>query len=212
MACPAGRFGAIAGLTDASCSGSCHSGFYCPLASSNEKMLPCGGTGVYCPQGSLVPVGVTPGYYSVGSSVPSDENTMTGQERCERGFYCTRTEYPQPEGVHFEVHGGTRHPCPPGSFGSAEGLVSTTKPRAGEEYNSALLSDYKCSGLCEKGFYCPLNSTSGRQVPCPAGRYGATAGLADDHCTAICPMGHYCPLGSFEPVPCPAGTGQYSTV
>ncbi|CAM9183066.1 unnamed protein product, partial [Ectocarpus fasciculatus] len=68
------------------------------------------------------------------------------------------------------------------------------------------LSDYKCSGLCEKGFYCPLNSTSGRQVPCPAGRYGATAGLADDHCTAICPMGHYCPLGSFEPVPCPAGT------
>lgn len=203
--CPAGRFGAIAGLPDDSCSGPCLQGFYCPAGSTDEKAFPCGGTGVYCPVGSPKPVGVSPGYYSVGSTVPDDKNTRSHQLKCEPGFYCTLTEYPQPGGFHSDVAGGTRHPCPPGSYGAVAGLVSTTKPRDGHEYDAATDSDFICSGLCERGFYCPLNSTSSRQVPCPAGRYGATAGLVDDRCTAMCPMGHYCPLGAYEPIPCPAG-------
>jgi protocatechuate 3,4-dioxygenase beta subunit len=203
--CPAGRFGAIAGLPDASCSGPCHAGYYCPLASTAEEGLVCGGTGVFCPEASPLPVQVSRGYYSVGSTVPADADTRTGQAQCEAGFYCVLSDYPQPGGVHLDVRGGTRHPCPPGSYGADKGLLSTTRPREGHEFDVAADSDYICSGLCERGFYCPLNSTSARQAPCPAGRYGAAAGLADDACSAVCPMGHYCPLGSYAPVPCPSG-------
>jgi hypothetical protein len=31
---------------------------------------------------------------------------------------------------------------------------------------------FTCTGLCSPGYYCPLNSTSPMQTPCPAGTYG----------------------------------------
>jgi hypothetical protein len=30
---------------------------------------------------------------------------------------------------------------------------------------------YQCTGLCSSGYYCPMNSTSATQFPCPAGGY-----------------------------------------
>ena len=60
-------------------------------------------------------------------------------------------------------------------------------------------------GLCEKGFYCPVNSTSSTQEPCPAGRYGEIIGLTNALCTGLCPLGHYCPQASVQPIPCPSG-------
>ena len=56
-----------------------------------------------------------------------------------------------------------------------------------------------------RGYYCPYNSSSSRQYPCPAGTYGSSLGLSTPSCTDICPLGHYCPLGSPVPTPCPAG-------
>lgn len=61
-------------------------------------------------------------------------------------------------------------------------------------------------GKCAPGFYCPRNTTV--QIPCPAGRYGKTAGLTSAECTAICPIGHYCVAGSVEPVKCPSGSNR----
>ena len=54
------------------------------------------------------------------------------------------------------------------------------------------------------GYYCPVNSTSPTQVPCPPGRYGPTDGQKDD---VLCPVptrpllplwysGPNCPAGS----------------
>ena len=59
--CPIGRFGEINGLTNSSCSGICSAGYYCPLASISSKERPCGGSSVYCPEGSFLPTIVTPG-------------------------------------------------------------------------------------------------------------------------------------------------------
>ncbi|KAJ1395929.1 hypothetical protein B484DRAFT_340119, partial [Ochromonadaceae sp. CCMP2298] len=72
-------------------------------------------------------------------------------------------------------------------------------------------TNYRCSGLCAPGYYCPQNATSATQAPCPAGRYGSTSGLTSAHCTATCPLGHYCPPASVQPTPCPAGLFGNST-
>jgi len=66
-------------------------------------------------------------------------------------------------------------------------------------------TNYRCSGLCAPGHYCPAQSTSAEQVPCPAGRFGNASGLTTAACTAVCPVGHYCPTASVVPLPCPAG-------
>jgi hypothetical protein len=68
-----------------------------------------------------------------------------------------------------------------------------------------ILISFFLVGLCSPGYYCPTNSTSFTQFPCPAGRYGSEPGLPDDSCTSYCPLGHYCPEGSVRPTPCPAG-------
>jgi len=73
------------------------------------------------------------------------------------------------------------------------------------DYQS-LLSPVFCSGFCARGFFCPANSTSSRQSPCPPGKYGFATGLTSPDCTADCPLGHYCPAGTADPIPCPAGT------
>lgn len=141
----------------------------------------CGSSAVYCPLGSADPVPVSSGYYTIGS----DRNaTRSAQQQCEPGYYCVD---------------GLRHACPPGSFGDTSGLSSPVGPIFDH------INAFFCSGLCDAGYFCPFNSTSRTEEPCPAGRYGSVQGLTDGNCTAICPLGHYCPAGSVLPVKCPAG-------
>jgi hypothetical protein len=59
--CPAGTYGGVAGLRDAQCSGLCAAGYYCPKGSASARQVPCGGSAVYCPIGSALPVSVTKG-------------------------------------------------------------------------------------------------------------------------------------------------------
>lgn len=69
-------------------------------------------------------------------------------------------------------HQGVRIPCPAGQFGDRSGLSTPL-----------------CSGPCERGYFCPLESVSARQRDC-----GGT--------------NLYCPGG--EGTPRPVQTGQYS--
>ena len=39
--CPAGRYGDVTGLSDASCSGECEQGYWCPAGSVSAKAAPC---------------------------------------------------------------------------------------------------------------------------------------------------------------------------
>lgn len=62
--CPAGRYGASYGMTSADCTGPCAAGYYCPLGSTSQYQVKCGGAAYYCPLGSAAPNPVTSGYYT----------------------------------------------------------------------------------------------------------------------------------------------------
>jgi hypothetical protein len=98
--CPAGRFGAAAGLASPDCSGACAAGYYCPSGSTSATQLPCGGADVFCPANSGTPTAVTPGYFSSGTV---DATVRTMQEVVSDGMYS--------------VH-GVRYKCPAGTYGA----------------------------------------------------------------------------------------------
>ena len=47
LTCPAGVYGASAGLTTAACSGLCQAGYYCPAGSASATAFECGGSTRY---------------------------------------------------------------------------------------------------------------------------------------------------------------------
>lgn len=177
-----GRYGAESGLSSALCSGPCTAGYYCPAGSIVSTPEECGSNSVYCPEGSFQPTAVSQGYYTSGGT----PFTRTHQLKCEKGFFCTER--------------GEKHGCIAGSYGDSDGLFNACSGPSPPPFPCS-----SSSGFCEPGFYCPVNSTNPRSVPCPAGTYGSSSGLSSSNCSALCPVGHYCPEGSLSPVPCPAG-------
>ena len=123
---------------------------------------------VYCPTGSMIPIEVLPGYYSIGQ----DRYTRVDQLPCPLGSYCTE---------------GIMRDCPAGTFGITERLHTPA-----------------CSGLCQKGHYCPEGSISRTEIPCPLGYYGATDGLAGPKCSGACAQPLLCPVGSITESPLPS--------
>eukprot|EP00941_MAST-03F_sp_MAST-3F-sp1_P000489 g489.t1 len=78
--------------------------------------------------------------------------------------------------------------CPAGRYGDTVGLQKSD-----------------CSGLCERGYYCPAGSTSRKSYKCPAGRYGDRLGLQSSNCSGECEEGYFCPNGSTSPRQHPCG-------
>lgn len=196
--CPGGTYGATAGLQSPTCSGDCEAGYYCPDGSTNATAYQCGDPSLFCPRGSSAPFTVWPhpAHYTVGG----DKTRRQAQRLCEQGYYCMY---------------GDKFSCPRGTYGNATGMWDTEQmamvngtATGGPNRNSSYDGQHTgfiCSGLCTRGYYCPVNSTSPTQVPCPPGRYGPTDGQKDDMCYAQCPLGHYCPSGTADPIKCPAG-------
>lgn len=149
--CPEGTFGATSGLRDASCSGMCAAGYYCPsypgLPSVRATQLECGSSTVYCPVGTgNKPTAVQRGFYTVGAGDGSGDaknTTRTAQQLCPKGFYCRR-------GIVIR--------CPDGTYGDSEGL-----------------SDPYCNGWCPAGYACPTGTADYQLGACPPGTY-ATKG------------------------------------
>lgn len=223
--CPAGRYGLITGSFNASCTGPCQVGFYCPAGSALPTQHACGSPAFYCPPMSPAPIPVSVGYYTVGGNFQQFFNesykssTRTDQVKCEPGYYCP------PDGI--------KRPCPAGQYGSTGGLTHPT-----------------CSGPCQEGYYCPEASISWQQLPCgnssvfcpigsafpqqatvgyytvggdrvtmsterrcepgfycvagvriqcPAGTWGGVFGLIRSNCSGLCAPGYYCPEGSDSP-------------
>ena len=174
--CPAGRYGGETGLKDATCSGQCTAGYYCPHGSSSPTAEECGGAHLYCPTGSAAPTPVTLGFYSTPATATVDvsatvaavvgnEQTRTGQTQCAPGQYCDSS--------------GVAKPCPAGRYGATTGLTTAL-----------------CSGPCAKGHYCLEASTKAHQYPCPQGTYGDVSGLADAACSGPCAPEYDCKHGS----------------
>lgn len=148
------------------------------------------------------------------SRAPTAEPTwapsaMPTQPTAAPSYAPTSAPSSRPSAAPTATHRPTRSPTPVPTAMPTLILVrqlNTARPTAAPTPTSqAVLTTFHCSGRCAPGHFCPRNSTSARQRPCPAGRYGATSGLRDAYCTAVCPLGHYCPAGSVRPLPCPPG-------
>jgi hypothetical protein len=184
--CPAGTYGATTALPSAACSGPCAAGYVCPVASTTPTHTPCGGIGVYCPEGSAIGVPAAPGEFTEGPS-PA---TRTGVLPCPSGSYCV---------------GGMRLPCEGGTFGCADRLSSAScngPCTAGFFCPAGSVSSQQatCGGNASSpnaaSYFCPLGAAAALRVG--AGNY--STGSADDAPhrrtgQAVCPPGRYCAGG-----------------
>ena len=232
--CPAGRFGSSSGLTNKYCSSHCEQnddtaphvsmtlretkecaqasicalGYYCPVGSVSATEKECGDASVYCPSGSVEPLPVTNGYYSIGTyskphaappklQMNEDVKTRHSQQQCEPGFYC---------------HKGVKFSCLPGRYNSDIGLNDT-------------FPGYIACPECDHGYYCDASSPSSTQYICgdaslycpngthipikiPKGYYGIGQELTTHDSIKHCEPGYYCQDGIKRP--CPAG--RYSDI
>eukprot|EP00970_Alexandrium_tamarense_P019930 scaffold14630_cov221-Alexandrium_tamarense.AAC.1 len=151
--CPGGSFGRYERTSDVNSCEECRAGYYCPSypngPTTEDTMMPCGESFLYCPPGSAFPRGIDVGYYGISPGYEgADESDDTMMNRvaqviCPPGHYC---------------EAGFRYKCRPGTYGEVEGLV-----------------DKQCSGLCPSGFFCPEQTI--HPLPCSPGSY-ATGGAS----------------------------------
>ena len=187
--CPAGRYGAVEGEVSSQCSGPSSMGYFAPPGSISANQYPCGGIGLYCPEGSSSPYPVQPGYYTF-SPASRLYNTSTechfNNSECLPVFpydalYYRKYNNRDGESVRTEqiicppgsyCVDGKRWEMPPGRYGKALGTVSVT----------AIME----TGICKRGWYCPAASVSSTPIRCGASN-------------------KYCPEGSGSPTPVPEG-------
>lgn len=190
--CPSGRYGAVAGLSSAMCSGMCSVGYFCPPNSTSATQVECGWdqrvpSAVYCPPASGEPTQAALGEYTSGGTSQATRGTALP---CPSGSFCVS---------------GSAHWCPPGRFGCADRL-----------------SDPGCNGPCTAGFYCPLGASSSQALACGVsdrnpsaasvfcpegasapmavgpGNYSTGSTMGTPHRRTgqeVCPAGSFCLLG-----------------
>lgn len=185
--------------------------------------------GHFCGPASIQPTPCPPGTWSNQLGVGSIDNcypcypghscpflgAISVTEPCAPGHYC-------PSGTKFM----TQYECPPGTFTDSINLtkISECSP-CFERYSCDSGSTPADMVLCPKGYYCPLSTSTGEEIPCPPGTYSSYTGIfASSQCqtcpggsfchggganiSGVCSPGYYCPPGTAytEDYPCPSGT------
>ena len=84
--------------------------------------------------------------------------------------------------------------CPDGRYGEKAGLV-----------------DFRCSGECSPGHYCPATSTTPKTIACPEGTFNPLAGQGESGACIDCPKDSYCLRGAETPIACSLGLSTTST-
>lgn len=158
--CPGGTFGERRGLVDASECEICPTGHYCPSyphpPTTRDTIIACGDSYLYCSRGSSEPKTVDMGHYSISNDMypgQANDESLEYTDRRTGQVIC-------PPGWYCKL--GLRYKCPAGTFGEKPGLT-----------------DESCSGLCPKGFFCPVNTVN--PLPCSPGAY-SSGGAAE--CTS----------------------------
>lgn len=167
--CPAGRYGATSGLRSDDCTGPCEQGYFCPEQSTNSRQIDCGGPHVFCPTGSMLPMEVGRGNFTIAG--PS--HNRAARAVCRPGSYCID---------------GIMRLCPNGTYGESEGLYSPEcsglcragyycpwgstdpkqRPCPAGRWGTAGMGSELCEGGCSAGYYCPQSSTRHDQISCGA--------------------------------------------
>ena len=179
-ACPAGRFGNASMEVRPTCSGPCFRGYFCPLNSTQEDQIPCGGIDRFCPPSSPTWTMVPPGFYS--SPLSASSMTRYSIEECEPGHWCIL---------------GARHECPAGTYGANPGL--STKECSGPCHSgyycingSTVPDQFECGAVSR---YCPEGSGNWSTVPPGYYSVDLTTSPVIRSGSEGCEWGHWCESG-----------------
>ena len=221
--CPAGTFGDIEGNSDASCSGPCDAGWYCPPGSRSATERFCGGSNLFCPEMSTAPSNVRLGYYTtvmdeecppgqILTQVISQSNMLIAKcELCEEGKY--KFEKGNDKMQCLDCIGNAdstanRITCHcreslvgknPKAFNVTTGKCEYVNDFLSNEKNHDNIKDSRLTKIeefeCEVGYWC----NEGVRFPCPPGSYGNNVGETSPTCSGLCPAGYWCGLASHRP-------------
>lgn len=170
----------------------CTKGYFCPLGSDASNANPCP-VGTYSDATNLVSQSgclVCPAGYSCALA-----STTASLYECKIGHYC-------PSGT---AH-GQELACPAGTFSNVTMLQSAAQCRPCPPGSYCLGGGSVVSGPCSAGYFCPPQTSTATQFPCPAGTYSPATNLHDVTQCLDCSPGSYCPQASIAQIPCPAGT------
>ena len=172
--CPAGYFGASAGLASSSCSGVCAPGYYCAAGSRTATQFPCGDASVYCPAGASAPIAAALGDRTVGPTAATRNATVL----CDASQYCVN---------------GTAFPCPAGRFGCATGLgtAECNGPSAPGFYCPAGSGSNHAQPCGNASVYCPEGAPAPITVQDGYYSLGGPSSLQQSQ-QALCPVGSFC--------------------
>mmetsp|Transcript_8264 Transcript_8264/g.9870 ORF Transcript_8264/g.9870 Transcript_8264/m.9870 type:complete len:365 (+) Transcript_8264:3-1097(+) len=138
--------------------------------------------GYYCPEGSTSGYAYKCGHDNVycpkGSGAPF---IVSNGYYSVGGHNSTVRTHQLPCVPGTYCHKGVKYDCPAGTYGLTSKLTNN-----------------QCSGLCERGHYCPKGSISSTELPCPAGRFGNSTGLTSSKCSGSCLRNYRCREGSTD--------------
>ena len=179
----------------------CPQGFYCNGTATTDPII-CP-TGTYCPLRSTYPTPCPEGTYNPDMG----RDIIDYCTSCDPGWACESVGLDAP---NIE--------CDPGHY-----CLNASETRIPIE------KDY--GDLCPPGYFCPLNTDSYTDYPCPNGTYSNyTGNQAEENCTScdpgkvcngfaltepngICAAGYFCRQGASSNMPRDGGTtGDLCTV
>ena len=201
--------------------GLCAAGYWCKTRaitatpSSSENFGPCPSGGYYCEAGSSAPqrcpVGryAKPGRNKLKSADECDVcdaghycaygNQTKPTGNCAPGYYCkTGSPVREPTNDTFGGKCFTGHRCPEGSPWPIACAAGEYNHETGREICLDCPAGSFCTvntttpDTCSAGYYCPLNTKTSNENPCPAGTFSnLTSRTSLDDCQP-CTPGSYC--------------------
>jgi hypothetical protein len=210
-----------------------------PCAARHYRATPASeegcGAGTFCEDGSVLPIGVSVGNYSVDAGGNPTLNMAVAESVCPAGFYCPGGSKAECTtlGTYYLERPTEPVACPAGSYcrtpaekidcdagqQCAESGTEEPRPCAAGHYCATPASEVACEAgtLCEEGSELPTGVSVGYYSVDAANEMVATMAVAELSCpsgfycsggakTECTTLGAHCPEQSTEPLACPAGS------
>ncbi len=200
--CAAGRYGSSIGSSVSSCDGACAAGYFCPAGSTSATQSPCI-AGYYSASGAPLCAPCAAGTFSSSGGATTCLDCAAGLSSGPGASSCTSC----PAGKYFSED--ICVDCKAGFYKIA-GEASCTACAAGR-FSSSPGNTAPCASLCSAGFYCLAGSSNATPARCAAGYFGSSAGATSPACDGVCSAGYYCPTGSTSHTQAPCAAGRHGS-